>query len=208
MSRTFLYARVSTAGQDTANQVLEAEKAGFAIAKARIVEETVSGTVPAMEREGFAALVEHKLEEGDTLVVTKLDRLGRNTADVLATVEHLQAKGVRLHCLAIPGTDLTSAAGRLTLTVLAAVAQFERDLLVERTHAGLAKARAEGRNGGRPDALTEAQKAEVREKLASGTTSARALAKEYGVAPNTILKAVQIAAVIGTGPFPETAQAG
>ncbi|MCP3712998.1 recombinase family protein [Paraburkholderia sp. CNPSo 3274] len=188
MSRTFLYARVSTAGQDTANQVLEAEKAGFTIAKARIVEETVSGTVPAMEREGFAALIEHKLEEGDRLVVTKLDRLGRSTSDVLATVERMQAKGVRLHCLAIPGTDLTSAAGRLTLTVLAAVAQFERDLLVERTHAGLAKARAEGRNGGRPDALTEPQKAEIRAALDSGTTTARALAKEYRVAPNTILK--------------------
>lgn len=188
MSRTFLYARVSTAGQDTANQVLEAKQAGFEIAAGRIVEETVSGTVPALERKGFAALVEHKLEDGDTLVVTKLDRLGRNTADVLATVERLQAKGVRLHCLAIPGTDLTSAAGRLTLTVLAAVAQFERDLLVERTHAGLAKARAEGRNGGRPDALTEVQKAQIRAALASGTTSARALAKAYGVAPNTILK--------------------
>jgi putative DNA-invertase from lambdoid prophage Rac len=188
MSRTFLYARVSTAGQDTANQVLEVEKAGFVLAKTRIVEETVSGTVPAMEREGFAALIEHKLEDGDTLVVTKLDRLGRNTQDVLATVERLQAKGVRLYCLAIPGTDLTSAAGRLTLTVLAAVAQFERDLLVERTHAGLAKARAEGRNGGRPDALTDAQKTEIRAALATGTTTARALAKEYAVSPNTILK--------------------
>lgn len=191
MSRTFLYARVSTAGQDPANQVLEAEKAGFAIAKRHIVEEIVSGTVPAMKRGGFAALIEHKLDEGDTLVVTKLDRLGRNTSDVLATVERLQAKGVRLHCLAIPGTDLTSAAGRLTLTVLAAVAQFERDLLVERTHAGLAKARAEGRSGGRPDALTGAQKARIKAELASGVTSARALAKAYGVAPNTILKAVR-----------------
>ncbi|MFL9998185.1 recombinase family protein [Paraburkholderia sediminicola] len=188
MSRTFLYARVSTVDQDTANQVLEAKGAGFDIPKSRVIAETVSGTVAAMERAGFRALVEHKLDAGDTLVVTKLDRLGRNTTDVLGTVERLSAMGVRLHCLAIPGTDLTSAAGRLTITVLAAVAQFERDLLVERTHAGLAKARSEGRVGGRPDALTDAQKAEIRAALAAGDTSARALAKQYGVAPNTILK--------------------
>jgi putative DNA-invertase from lambdoid prophage Rac len=188
MSRTFLYARVSTVDQDTANQVLEAKSAGFDIPKSRVIAETVSGTVAAMDRAGFRALVEHKLEAGDTLVVTKLDRLGRNTSDVLATVERLSAMGVRLHCLAIPGTDLTSAAGRLTITVLAAVAQFERDLLVERTHAGLAKARSEGRIGGRPDALTDAQKADIRAALATGDTSARALAKQYGVAPNTILK--------------------
>jgi putative DNA-invertase from lambdoid prophage Rac len=77
------------------------------------------------------------------------------------------------------------------MTVLAAVAQFERDLLIERTHAGLARARAEGRTGGRPDALTDAQKAEIRAALKVGDTSARALAKQYGVAPNTILKAVK-----------------
>ncbi|MDR5772147.1 MULTISPECIES: recombinase family protein [unclassified Caballeronia] len=192
MSRIFLYSRVSTQDQDTTNQVLEAERAGFAIAKGRIVEETVSGTVPAMGRAGFAALVEHKLEEGDTLVVTKLDRLGRNTADVLATVERLHAKGVRLHCLAIPGTDLTSPAGKFTLTVLAAVSQLERDLLVERTHAGLERARAEGRVGGRPERFTPAQKQEIRARLEAGAT-ARGLAKEYGTTHVTILKAAQAA---------------
>lgn len=189
MGRTFLYARVSTAEQDTANQVLEAEAAlGVSIDRKRVIAETVSGSVPALDRKGFAALIEHKLDEGDTLVVTKLDRLGRNTRDVLATVERLASLGVHLRCLAIDGVDLTSSAGKLHMTVLAAVAQFERDVLIERTHAGLAKARSEGRVGGRPDALTEAQKATIRGALASGTVSARALAKEYGVAPNTVLK--------------------
>jgi putative DNA-invertase from lambdoid prophage Rac len=188
MSRTFLYARVSTGEQTTTNQLHEAKAKGFTVEAKRAVEETISGSVAAMERPKFRALVEHKLDDGDTLIVTKLDRLGRNTSDVLATVERLASMGVRLHCLALEGVDLTSASGKLHMTVLAAVAQFERDLLIERTHAGLARARAEGRTGGRPDALTDAQKAEIRTALKVGDTSARALAKHYGVAPNTILK--------------------
>ncbi|MBO7807924.1 recombinase family protein [Burkholderia pseudomallei] len=144
-----------------------------------------------MERPKFRALVEHKLERSDALVVTKLDRLGRNTSDVLTTIDRLTGMGVRLHCLALEGVDLTSAAGKLHLTVLAAVAQFERDLLIERTHAGLARARAEGRKGGRPDALTDAQKAEIRAALARGDMSARSLAKQYGVSPTTVLKVVK-----------------
>ncbi|MDI7047053.1 recombinase family protein, partial [Escherichia coli] len=86
---------------------------------------------------GFAKLLD-RLDEDDILVVTKLDRLGRNTADVLGTVERLSAMGVHVHCLALKGVDLTSPSGKLHMTVLAAVAQFERDLLIERTHAGLA----------------------------------------------------------------------
>ncbi|WP_038769462.1 recombinase family protein [Burkholderia pseudomallei] len=191
MSRTFLYARVSTGEQTTTNQILEAEAKGFKVEAARTVEETISGSVAAMERPKFRALVEHKLERSDALVVTKLDRLGRNTSDVLTTIDRLTGMGVRLHCLALEGVDLTSAAGKLHLTVLAAVAQFERDLLIERTHAGLARARAEGRKGGRPDALTDAQKAEIRAALARGDMSARSLAKQYGVSPTTVLKVVK-----------------
>lgn len=189
MSRTFLYARVSTAEQTTDNQLLEAKNAGFAILPRHTVTETISGSVPASQRPGFAKLLE-RLDESDTLVVTKLDRLGRNTSDVLATVERLSAMGVHLHCLALLGVDLTSASGKLHLTVLSAVAQFERDLLIERTHAGLARAKAEGKKLGRRDALTEKQKAEIRARLASGET-ARGLAKDYGVSHPTILKATQ-----------------
>ena len=77
------------------------------------------------------------MEEGDVLVVTKLDRLGRNAMDVRATVDQLASMGVRVHCLALGGVDLTSAAGRMTMQVLNAVAKFERDLLIERTNAGI-----------------------------------------------------------------------
>jgi len=189
MSRTFLYARVSTAEQTTDNQLLEASSAGFAIQPRHTITETISGSVPAAERPGFSKLLE-RLDDGDALVVTKLDRLGRNTTDVLATVERLAEIGVHVHCLALKGVDLTSASGKLHMTVLAAVSQFERDLLIERTHAGLARAKAEGKKLGRKDALTPDQKEEIRQKLAAGAT-ARGLAKEYAVSHPTILKAVQ-----------------
>ncbi|MDC6128999.1 recombinase family protein [Burkholderia gladioli] len=186
MSRTFLYARVSTAEQTTDNQLLETSGAGFAIQPRHTVTETISGSVPAAERPGFSKLLE-RLDDGDTLVVTKLDRLGRNTADVLATVERLAEMGVHVHCLALKGVDLTSASGKLHMTVLAAVSQFERDLLIERTHAGLARAKAEGKKLGRRSALSERDKEAIRTKLKGGA-SARGLAKEYFVSHPTILK--------------------
>ncbi|WP_126242820.1 recombinase family protein [Burkholderia gladioli] len=189
MSRTFLYARVSTAEQTTDNQLLEAEGAGFAIQQRHTVAETISGSVLAAERPGFSKLLD-RLDDGDTLVVTKLDRLGRNTTDVLATVERLAEMGVHVHCLALKGVDLTSASGKLHMTVLAAVSQFERDLLIERTHAGLARAKAEGKKLGRKDALLPEEKAEIRQKLAEGAT-ARGLAKEYAVSHPTILRVAQ-----------------
>lgn len=188
MARTFLYARVSTADQTTDNQLLEARTQGFVVQPRHTVTETISGSVPAAERPGFAKLLD-RLDEGDTLVVTKLDRLGRDTADVLGTVERLSTMGVHVHCLALKGVDLTSPSGRLHMTVLAAVAQFERDLLIERTHAGLARAKAEGKKLGRRDALTAGQKAEIRQKLAAGAT-ARGLAREYAVSHPTILKVI------------------
>ncbi|CAE6968399.1 Tn3 family transposase ISYps3 [Paraburkholderia domus] len=198
MSRTFLYARVSTADQTTANQLLEVRTAGFDVKAKYIVEETVSGSTAAADRPMFGKLLD-KLDEGDTLVVTKLDRLGRNTTDVLNTVEALAKGGVKLHCLALKGTDLTSPAGKLHLTVLAAVSQFERDLLIERTYAGLARAKEQGKVAGRKDALSlvaakrgvtvAALHQEIRNRLAEGST-ARGLAKEYGVSHPTISKAV------------------
>jgi len=91
--------------------------------------ETVSGSTSAMEREGFKRLMD-RLEWGDVLIVTKLDRLGRNAMDVRATVEMLAADCVRVHCLALGGLDLNSAAGKMTMAVISAVAEFERDLLI------------------------------------------------------------------------------
>jgi putative DNA-invertase from lambdoid prophage Rac len=178
-ARTFAYCRVSTQDQTPENQIREIEAGGFKADPSRVIAETISGGVAAAVRPGFAKLLE-RLEKGDVLVVTKLDRLGRNVIDVRQTVEMLAERGVRVHCLALGGVDLTSAAGKMTMGVLAAVAEFERDLLVERTQAGIARARAEGKLPGRPFRLTEAQRAAVKQRLAEGA-SVLGLAREYGV---------------------------
>lgn len=151
MSRTFLYCRVSTSTQFTENQVQEVKAAGFDVQASRVVEETISGSTCAADRPGFAKLLD-RMEGGDILIVTKLDRLGRNAMDVRSTIERLAEAKIRVHCLALGGVDLTSPAGKMTMQVLCAVAEFERDLLIERTQSGLKRAKAEGRKLGRPEA--------------------------------------------------------
>lgn len=186
MSRIFAYCRVSTADQTTENQVLEIASAGFNVEPHRVVTETISGTVPAAQRPAFATL-RVKLESGDILVVTKLDRLGRSALDVTSTVNGLAETGVRVHCLTLGGMDLTSAAGKMTMGVLNAVAEFERDLIVERTHAGLDRARAKGKKLGRPSALTETDRTGILRRLSTGATI-YSLAKEFGVSRATIMR--------------------
>jgi putative DNA-invertase from lambdoid prophage Rac len=189
MSRTFAYCRVSTTDQTTDNQVREIEAAGFAVDPKRVITETVSGSVAAMERKGFSKLMD-RLEAGDVLIVTKLDRLGRNAMDLRATVERLAMEGVRVHCLALGGVDLTSAAGKMTMAV---IAEFERDLLVERTQSGLSRARAAGKVLGRPQALTEEQQRIIMERRKQGV-SLGALAKEYRVSRAAIQRVERRAA--------------
>ena len=184
MSRVFAYCRVSTSDQSTENQVQEIFAAGFAVSKQRIVAETVSGSVAASERAGFAKLFD-KLEEGDVLIVTKLDRLGRNAMDVRASVERLATMGVRVHCLQLGGVDLASPAGKMTMQVISAVAEFERDLLIERTCAGIKRAMSEGKPLGRPPALDSVQRAAVGKQLAEGVSIAQ-IARENKVSRQTV----------------------
>lgn len=184
MPRTFAYCRVSTADQTYENQVHEILAAGFQIDTRRVIFETVSGSTPAFERKGFLSLIA-RLEWDDVLIVTKLDRLGRNAMDVRATVERLAEMQVRVHCLALGGADLTSAAGKMTMAVIAAVAEFERDLLIERTHAGLVRAKAQGKKLGRPSSLNDAQREAIRHKRELGS-SLGVLAKEFGVSRSAI----------------------
>lgn len=186
MSRVFAYCRVSTTDQTTENQVLEITAAGFALNERRIVEETISGSIPAEQRPGFQRLLD-KLEPDDVLVVTKLDRLGRNAMDVRATVEKLAQSGIRVHCLALGGVDLTSPAGKMTMSVIAAVAEFERDLLIERTQAGLTLAKASGKAIGRPQSLDKGQVAILREKLSEGHSVA-SLARDFKTSRQTIMR--------------------
>lgn len=184
MSRVFAYCRVSTTEQTYENQIHEIETAGFNVEPRRVIAETVSGSTPAMERKGFRQLID-RLDWDDILLVTKLDRLGRNAMDVRATVEQLAEMQVRVHCLALGGVDLTSAAGKMTMAVIAAVAEFERDLLVERTQAGLARAKAQGKKLGRPPRLTQEQRQVVRNRRQEGA-SLGVLAKEFGVSRSAI----------------------
>jgi putative DNA-invertase from lambdoid prophage Rac len=186
VSRTFAYCRVSTADQTTENQIREIEGAGFKVEPHRIVEETVSGSSAIEQRPGFLKLMD-RLERGDCFVVTKLDRLGRNAIDILSTVARLEANGVRVHCLALGGVDLTSAAGKMMMTVVAAMAAFEKDLLIERTQAGLERAWAAGKVSGRRAILTDDQRADVRAKLAGGA-SVSALAREMGISRMTVMR--------------------
>jgi putative DNA-invertase from lambdoid prophage Rac len=186
VSRVFAYGRVSTAGQTTDNQVREIEAAGFAILPSRVVTESISGSVPASERPAFSKLVD-RMESGDVLVVTKLDRLGRNAMDVRSTVEALAANGIRVHCLALGGVDLTSAAGKMTMQVLAAVAEFERDLLIERTLSGISRARAQGKTFGRPSVLTDSQQVRASQLLSQGVPVAQ-IARDLGATRQTVMR--------------------
>jgi putative DNA-invertase from lambdoid prophage Rac len=182
MSRTFLYCRVSTVSQHNENQVQEVKAAGFVVQPNRVVEEKISGSVPASERPGFQKLLE-RIECGDVLIVTKLDRLGRNAMDVRQTVEQLAAAGIRVHCLALGGVDLTSPAGKMTMQVLCAVAEFERDLLIERTQQGLDRAKSEGKKLGRPEA-TNTTRAVL--ELKAQNKSQSEVARELGIGLSTV----------------------
>lgn len=177
MSRAFAYCRVSTLEQTTENQRREIEAAGFAVKSQRLIEEHISGSVAASERPGFTRLLD-RMETGDVLIVTKLDRLGRNAMDVRKTVEQLAISDIRVHCLALGGVDLTSPAGKMTMQVISVVAEFERDLLLERTHSGIAQAKAAGKRFGRPPALNEEQHQAVIIRLNAGD-SISAVARQF-----------------------------
>lgn len=186
MSRVFAYCRVSTLEQTTENQRREIEAAGFAVKSQRLIEEHISGSVAASERPGFSKLLD-RMENGDVLIVTKLDRLGRNAMDIRKTVEQLAASDIRVHCLALGGVDLTSPAGKMTMQVISAVAEFERDLLLERTHSGIARAKAAGKRFGRPSLLSEEQQSTVIARINAGI-SISAIAREFNTTRQTILR--------------------
>ena len=138
-------------------------------------------------RKGFSRLL-NKMEQGHLLVVTKLDRLGRDAIDVSMTVEKLAGMGIRVHCLALGGVDLTSSAGKMTMNVINAVAQFERDLLIERTQAVMARVRAKGRKPGRSSVLSPDRRQEVSDRLDGGETVS-AIARAMQTSRQTIMQA-------------------
>ena len=184
---TFAYGRVSRSDQSTENQRLEIESAGYKV-DYWYTDEGVSGKVSAMQRPQFAKML-GQIRDGEKLVVSKLDRIGRDAMDVAATVKMLKARNIEVIVLQLGKLDLTSPAGKLMMTMLSAVAEMERDLLIERTHAGLARAKAEGKTLGRTPKTTPAQQAEMKASYRTGETVS-ALARHYEISRATVLSIV------------------
>jgi len=183
----FGYGRVSTREQTTENQRLEIEAAGFKV-DYWFTDEGISGKTHATQRPQFVAMVD-KIRDGETLVVSRLDRLGRDAEDVLRTVRTLSERKIEVIVLQLGKLDLGSSAGKLMLTMLSAVAEMERSLLVERTQSGLARAKAEGKTLGRPSKTTPAQREEMKGKYAAGETVS-ALARTYCISRASVLAVV------------------
>ena len=183
--RVFGYGRVSTADQTTDNQRQELETMGHTIQAQRWFSDTISGKVPASERPEFSRMLE-RMEAGDMLVVSKLDRLGRDMIDVMQTLRALTGKGIRVKVLALGDTDLTSTAGKAVVGILAVVAEMERDMLVERTQAGLARAKAEGKQLGRPSKTSDTDRDTIRARLGAGESVSQ-VARDFGISRATVI---------------------
>jgi DNA invertase Pin-like site-specific DNA recombinase len=175
------YARVSTEEQH-----LDAQADALAAAGAgRVFADKISGT--ARQRPELDRLLD-QLRPGDVVVVTKYDRLARSLRDLLDIVEQIQAQGAGFRSLA-EDIDTTTPAGRLVFHVFASIAQFERERISERTREGLEAARRRGRVGGRPPALSAAQKAEVRRMRDEEGRALRDIAALFRVSTKTIRRA-------------------
>ncbi|PZU70089.1 MAG: hypothetical protein DI554_00795 [Sphingobium sp.] len=181
----FGYARVSTQDQKLDLQ-LDALR-GHGIADENIYVDVGGGR--NFERPQLRAVI-RTLRSGDELAVWRLDRIGRSTKDLIETVEHLAERGVGFVSLQ-EQIETTTAAGKLMLGIFAAIASFERDLLAERTKAGLEAARARGRKGGRPKSLGPDDLRLARSMLADRSVSVTEVAKHFKVGRNTLYRSLQ-----------------
>ncbi|MGU5583309.1 recombinase family protein [Aeromonas hydrophila] len=175
MGQVIGYARVSSVGQSLDVQLDKLAEAGAE----KVYQEKMSGK-SAKDRQQLQAMLGY-VREGDTVVITKLDRLGRSLADLLAIVEKLEEKGVTLRVLD-QTFDTGSAQGRLMLSMLGAFAEFELELRKERQMDGIAKAKEQGKHLGRPKELDEEK---VKERLKAGDLSPAGVAKELGIGRST-----------------------
>ncbi|MGY2987742.1 recombinase family protein [Bradyrhizobium sp. USDA 4508] len=171
------YARVSTTGQTLATQ----EQALTAFGIDKLYSEKVSGVKQRRELERLLA----KLQAGDVVVVAKLDRLARSTLDLLRIVDQIGKAGAGFKSLGDSWADTTTPHGRLMMTVLAGIAEFERSLILQRTSDGRARAKAEGKHLGRSPKLTAHQQREALARLEAGEAT-RVIARSYNVAHSTI----------------------
>lgn len=174
------YARVSTQDQNPQLQLDALSRAGCE----KVFEEKASGA--QRERPQLIAALDY-MRAGDTLIVWKLDRLARSLKQLIETVEMLEGKGMHFRSLT-ESIDTTTPTGRLAFHVFAALAEFERSVIRERTSAGLASARAQGRVGGRPPAMTPADIAAAKALLADPSITTKEVARRLGVAVSTLYK--------------------
>jgi DNA invertase Pin-like site-specific DNA recombinase len=174
----FGYARVSTDGQTLAAQDAALRAAGAA----KVYSETASG---AKTNRAELAKVIRRLDKGDVLLVTRLDRLARSTRDLLNVLHSVSAKGAAFKSLADAWADTTTPHGRLLLTVLGGLAEFERDLIRARTGEGRARAKAAGVHMGRPSKLTRHQQKEAIARRDAGETLTD-IARSFNVSHTTI----------------------
>ena len=184
MKQRIGYARVSTDDQHLDLQRDALKKAGCSV----LYEEAASGKStdrPELEQ------CRKALREGDTLVVWRLDRLGRSLKDLVCLVTELEQRGVGFESLT-EQIDTDNAAGRLVFHVFAALSEFERNLIRERTQAGLAAARARGRAGGRKPKLDDQQRREIKALLLDPDIQVTDVARRYGVSRTTLYKHVGV----------------
>lgn len=174
------YARVSTRDQNPAAQIDALKAAGCE----RVFMEKASGA--ARDRPELNAALDY-IRAGDSLVVWKLDRLARSVRQLVETAEDLARREIGLKVLT-QQIDTTTPGGRLVFHVFAAVAEFERELMLERTHAGLATARAANRRGGRPKALSEAQIRRARAMLTDPMITVEEVAHQLGTTTSTLYR--------------------
>ncbi|WP_334469158.1 recombinase family protein [Arsenophonus sp. PmNCSU2021_1] len=163
----------------------------------QIFEDKISGKTD--QRPGLKRAL-NCLKAGDTLVVWKLDRLGRSIKHLIGLISELEDKGIHFHSLT-DSIDTSSSAGRFFFHVMSALAQMERELIVERTQAGLAAARSRGRIGGRPCSLSSAQQQQAKKLLESGQ-SRKQLTLLYGVSLTSIYKYCPVDHTARTGKSP------
>jgi len=186
MTVFFGYGRVSTDTQSTDNQRVELAQAGYPIPdEFWFSDHGVSGKTCATQRPEFSNLLT-RIRSGETLVVSKLDRLGRDAVDVMQTIRLLSDRKVKVVVIQLGNTDLTSPPGKMLLTMLAAVAEMERDLLVERTQAGLQRAKAQGKKLGRPAKTTDTQRKSIRDDLKKGVSVSQ-MARQHSVSRATVI---------------------
>lgn len=182
----FGYGRVSTKDQTSENQRIEIEKLhklDFWFA-----DHGVSGSTVALHRPEFGKLLQ-KIRDDETLIVSKLDRLGRSAVDVGSTLKMLEQRNIKVIVLQLGLLDMTSPVGKAMLTMLSAIAELEKDLLIERTKAGLERAKKEGKKLGRRPKLGCHHRSEIEQAYKGGKTITQ-IARDYQVSRATVMRVI------------------